>query len=117
MSNVFTIIYCELPGKDPIKVTSEEIFQSFFPNGELCPSTGPVNYSNPLDFPFGNSKYIYLTTQKWQPFQSSFWFDDHVVCTGFFSIVFYFILLFEMDGLSEENEVEKFIVKLTCSKY
>jgi hypothetical protein len=52
MSNVVTIIYCELPGKDPIKVTSEEIFQSLFHNGELCPSTGPLNYSNPLDFPF-----------------------------------------------------------------
>jgi hypothetical protein len=59
VSNVVTIFYCDLPGKDPIKVTSEEIFQSLFHNGELIydvhngyPSTGPVNYSNPLDFPF-----------------------------------------------------------------
>jgi hypothetical protein len=49
-------------------------------------------------------------------FPKSFLSDGHVVCTGFFSIVG-FSLLFEMDGLSEENEVEKIIVNLTCSKY
>jgi hypothetical protein len=37
VSNVVTIIYFKLPGKDHIKVTSEEIFQSLFHNGELCP--------------------------------------------------------------------------------
>ena len=55
----------------------------------LINNNDEVDLHDSIGITTGNSKFIYLATQKWQFFQIRFLPDGHVVSTGFFFIFFF----------------------------